>query len=83
MGRGKRITAAAQEQTAGIEQVNQAIGQMDQVTQQNEALVEEAAAAARSMQDQVANLAHMVSVFKLDASAPGHAIAALSREGQP
>ena len=45
------ITAASQEQSDGIEQVNQAIGQMDQVTQQNAALVEEAAAAAESLQD--------------------------------
>jgi methyl-accepting chemotaxis protein len=70
-----RITAAAQAQTAGIEQVNQAIGQMDHVTQQNAALVEEAAAAAQSMQDQVATLADVVSVFKLDAPAPRLAIA--------
>jgi methyl-accepting chemotaxis protein len=60
------ITAASQEQTGGIEQVNQAIGQMDQVTQQNAALVEEAAAAAASMQDQAATLAQVVGVFKLD-----------------
>ena len=59
------ITHASQEQTGGIEQVNQAIGQMDQVTQQNAALVEEAAAAAASMQDQAAQLAHVVGVFKL------------------
>ena len=44
------IAAASQEQTSGIEQVNQAITQMDQTTQQNAALVEEAAAAADSMQ---------------------------------
>jgi methyl-accepting chemotaxis protein len=60
------ITSASQEQTGGIEQVNQAIGQMDQVTQQNAALVEEAAAAAASMQDQAARLAEVVGVFKLD-----------------
>jgi methyl-accepting chemotaxis protein len=59
------ITHATQEQTGGIEQVNQAIGQMDQVTQQNAALVEEAAAAAGSMQDQAAQLAQVVGVFKL------------------
>jgi methyl-accepting chemotaxis protein len=68
------ITHASQEQTGGIEQVNQAIGQMDQVTQQNAALVEEAAAAAASMQDQAATLAQVVSVFKLD----GNAVAALA-----
>jgi methyl-accepting chemotaxis protein len=59
------ITHASAEQTGGIEQVNQAIGQMDQVTQQNAALVEEAAAAAASMQDQAATLAQVVGVFKL------------------
>ncbi|MGJ7913957.1 methyl-accepting chemotaxis protein [Massilia sp. LXY-6] len=60
------ITSASQEQTGGIEQVNSAIIQMDHVTQQNAALVEEAAAAATSMQDQAAKLADVVSVFKLD-----------------
>ena len=59
------ITSATQEQTGGIEQVNGAIGQMDQVTQQNAALVEEAAAAAASMEDQAGKLAEVVSVFKL------------------
>ncbi len=60
------ITAAGQEQTSGIEQVNQAIIQMDGVTQQNSALVEEAAAAAATLQEQSANLVQVVSVFKLD-----------------
>jgi methyl-accepting chemotaxis protein len=60
------ITSATQEQTGGIEQVNQAIGQMDQVTQQNAALVEEAAAAAASMQEQAATLAEVVGVFKVE-----------------
>jgi methyl-accepting chemotaxis protein len=60
------ITSASHEQTGGIEQVNSAIGQMDQVTQQNAALVEEAAAAAASMQDQAAKLAEVVSVFRLE-----------------
>jgi methyl-accepting chemotaxis protein len=63
------ITAASHEQSAGIEQVNQAISQMDQVTQQNASLVEEAAAAAESLQDQAGKLSELVSVFKLD----GHA----------
>jgi methyl-accepting chemotaxis protein len=60
------IMAASQEQSSGIEQVNQAIGQMDQVTQQNAALVEEATAAAQSLQDQAANLAQVVSLFTLN-----------------
>jgi methyl-accepting chemotaxis protein len=62
------ITSASTEQTSGIEQINQAIMQMDQVTQQNAALVEEAAAAAASLQDQAGNLAQAVSVFRLEAS---------------
>ncbi|MFH0130245.1 methyl-accepting chemotaxis protein [Variovorax sp. VaC1] len=63
------ITAASQEQTSGIEQINQAITQMDQVTQQNAALVEEASAAAQSLQEQAGSLVQAVSVFKLDANA--------------
>jgi methyl-accepting chemotaxis protein len=63
------ITAASVEQSSGIEQVNTAIVQMDQVTQQNAALVEQAAAAAESMQDQAAKLSEVVSVFKLLATA--------------
>ena len=61
------ITAASSEQSVGIDEINRAIGQMDAVTQQNAALVEEAAAAAESMQDQAHKLAQIVSVFKLDA----------------
>ncbi len=59
------ISIAAQEQGAGIEHVNQAIAQMDQVTQQNAALVEQAAAASEAMQEQATKLAQVVSVFKL------------------
>jgi methyl-accepting chemotaxis protein len=59
------ITSATLEQSSGIEQVNQAIGQMDQVTQQNAALVEEAAAAAASLHDQADALTAVVAVFKL------------------
>ncbi|MDD5336793.1 MAG: hypothetical protein PHS32_23915, partial [Rhodoferax sp.] len=53
-------------QSSGIEQVNQAITQMDQVTQQNAALVEEAAAAAASLQEQAGKLSQVISAFKLD-----------------
>jgi methyl-accepting chemotaxis protein len=59
------ISEAALEQRIGIEQVNQAIVQMDQVTQQNAALVEEAAAASWAMQEQSARLEQVVSLFKL------------------
>jgi methyl-accepting chemotaxis protein len=58
------ISAASAEQSSGIEQINTAVVQMDQVTQQNAALVEEAAAAAESMQNQAAQLTHVVSSFK-------------------
>ncbi len=61
------ISAAGQEQELGIGQINQAVAEMDTVTQQNAALVEEAAAASESMQEQAAALAEMVSRFKLDA----------------
>ena len=60
------IMSASQEQSAGIEQVNKAIVHMDEATQQNAALVEEAAAAAASLQDQAVNLAQTVSVFKTE-----------------
>lgn len=64
------IFSASQEQSAGIEQVNQAITQMDEVTQQNAALVEEAAAAAASLQNQAEQLAETVGSFKLDNRTP-------------
>ncbi|MGU7812734.1 methyl-accepting chemotaxis protein [Burkholderia sp. AW49-1] len=61
------ITAASQAQSTGIVQITQAMTQMDQVTQQNAALVEEAAAAADSLQNQAGRLARLVGTFKLDA----------------
>ncbi|MGW8393881.1 methyl-accepting chemotaxis protein [Pseudoduganella sp. HUAS MS19] len=63
------ITSASREQSVGIDEVNQAIGQMDQVTQQNAALVEEAAAAAASMQEQAAQLAQVAASFRLGTEA--------------
>lgn len=63
-----QISAASREQSLGIDQVNQAIAQMDQVTQQNAALVEQAAAATESMQDQARALNEVVGTFRLDAS---------------
>jgi methyl-accepting chemotaxis protein len=62
------ISSSAVEQTSGIGQVNDAVTQLDQVTQQNAALVEESAAAAESLKQQANRLAEMVQVFKL---APG------------
>ena len=65
------IANASHEQSAGIEQVNQAISQMDQVTQQNASLVEEAAAAAASLQDRAVELVDVVAVFRLRGEAGG------------
>ncbi|MFN3376738.1 MAG: methyl-accepting chemotaxis protein [Burkholderiaceae bacterium] len=59
------ILAAATEQSAGIGQVNQSVGEIDRMTQQNAALVEESAAAADSLRDQAARLSHVVQQFRL------------------
>jgi len=79
----KRVTAivheisqASQEQASGIEQVNGTISQLDHVTQQNAALVEEAASAADALQLQAANLSELVSVFVTETSAPVPALPA-------
>jgi aerotaxis receptor len=74
------ITLASQEQTSGIEQINQAITQMDQVTQQNAALVEESAAAATALNEQASGLVDAVYVFNTgSAAAPAGARRAPSR----
>lgn len=62
------ITAASQEQSIGIDQINMAIAQMDQVTHQNAALVQEASAASDSMQDQARHMAELVSTFRISDS---------------
>jgi methyl-accepting chemotaxis protein-1 (serine sensor receptor) len=62
------ISTASDEQSAGIQQVNETVVQMDNMTQQNAALVEQAAAAAGALQDQAASLAQAVSVFRLAAA---------------
>ncbi|WP_295747883.1 methyl-accepting chemotaxis protein [Undibacterium sp.] len=61
------ISAASQEQSSDIEAINRSVIEMDGMTQQNAALVEEAAAAAQSLQDQASELAKVVSIFKLNA----------------
>ncbi len=61
------ITAASQEQSAGIGQINDAVSQMDQTTRQNAELVEEATAAAASLQEQASNLTQLVSTFHMHA----------------
>jgi methyl-accepting chemotaxis protein I, serine sensor receptor len=83
------IEAAALEQSEGIAQVNKAITQIDEVTQHNAALVEEAAAAARSLEEQAAVLREAVSVFRLEAGEQSTAeggvgsVAASGRERLP
>jgi methyl-accepting chemotaxis protein len=76
------IAVASREQSEGIDQVNTAIVQMDQVTQQNAALVEEAAAATQSLQDQADELTQTVSIFKIGADAAGAAAPARQAERQ-
>jgi methyl-accepting chemotaxis protein len=72
------ITAASNEQSQGIEQVNKAITQMDEVTQQNAALVEEAAAAAESMEEQAQTMKEVVGRFNL-----GEEVAPVTRQAAP
>ncbi len=69
------ISLASQDQTQGIEQINQAMVQMDQVTQSNAALVEEAAAAAQALEGQAQALVRTASVFRLQ---PHHPLLALA-----
>jgi methyl-accepting chemotaxis protein len=71
------ISIASAEQSSGIEQIHQAISQMDQATQQNAALVEEAASAACSLQDSANSLATRVGIFKLDPVAVAPEVAPL------
>jgi len=63
------ISAASAEQSAGIEQVNQAVAQMDEGTQQNAALVEQAAAAAGSLEEQALRLRDAVATFRVSMQA--------------
>ena len=65
------ISAASREQTTGIEEINAAVTQMDDVTRQNASLVEESAAAAASLQEQAATLAQLVATFNLDQTDAG------------
>lgn len=68
------ISAASGEQSAGVNQVGEAVIQMDQVTQQNAALVEEIAAAAASLKAQAQDLVHAVGIFKLDHTGVGQSV---------
>jgi methyl-accepting chemotaxis protein len=72
------IAAASQEQSSGIDQVNRAVTQMDEVTQQNAALVEEASAAARAMQEQADELRRQMMFFQLHDDVPAMPVAVAS-----
>ena len=74
------ITVASREQTSGIEQINVAIAQMDHVTQQNSALVEETAAASEALQDQAVSLTQVVGVFKIGTAYADNRIASIVHE---
>jgi uncharacterized phage infection (PIP) family protein YhgE len=71
--------AAAGEQSSGVTMVNDSVAQLDQMTQQNAALVEESAAAAESLKDQAAKLAALVATFRLGAEAAPLAAATVAR----
>ncbi|MES2938352.1 MAG: methyl-accepting chemotaxis protein [Pseudomonadota bacterium] len=80
------IAAASREQTTGIEQVSQALAQMDLVTQQNASLAEETAAASEAMQQLAAELASSVSAFKVElepSAAPAAPVERGGRHGHP
>jgi methyl-accepting chemotaxis protein len=84
------IAAASAEQATGLEQVNKALAQMDEVTQQNSALVEENAATAKTLEEQSQGMDERVSFFRLEAGAPSaaaapqrHAMAAPQRAPAP
>nr|WP_315238544.1 methyl-accepting chemotaxis protein [uncultured Albidiferax sp.] len=66
------ISAASREQTLGVQQISEAVTQIDQTTQQNAALVEQSAAAADSLRHQAEELVHTVSVFRLNPQAASH-----------
>jgi methyl-accepting chemotaxis protein len=60
------IAAASQRQSAGIDEINRAIGHIDQVTQRNAVLVDDAAGASASLRDQASRLGELVTVFQLE-----------------
>ena len=80
------ITASALEQSDGIGQISSSVNELDRMTQQNAALVEESAAAAQSLQEQASRLSHVVGTFRLGgADAPPPAVPAppMARAARP
>jgi len=77
------IAAASAEQASGLEQVNKALGQMDEVTQQNSALVEENAATAKTLEHQAHAMSDRVAFFRIDNAAVGAAPPVAAAKVQP
>ena len=77
----RELEAASREQSSGIDQVNRAVMQMDEVTQQNAALVEEAAAASQSVAEQARTLSKTMQRYRLDDSAPMAAVRPVQSSG--
>ncbi|WP_341705811.1 methyl-accepting chemotaxis protein, partial [Ferrovibrio sp.] len=74
------IAAASREQATGLDQINTAVGSMDEMTQRNGALVEETSASAQALSNQAAELAQLVSFFRLDGRAGGATAPAASKQ---
>ena len=77
------ITAASAEQSDGIGQVNSSVVQLDQMTQQNAALVEQSAAAAESLKDQASRLSEVMSIFRLDSAGASMTSPAIRPSSKP
>ncbi len=77
------IATASQEQSTGIDQVNKALTQMDEVTQQNSALVEENAATAKTLETQSANMTDRVSFFRLDPAQSQRVVSMPAKTAEP
>ncbi|WP_341910794.1 methyl-accepting chemotaxis protein [Ferrovibrio terrae] len=75
------ITAASREQATGLEQINTAVSQMDEMTQRNGALVEETSASAQALSEQASQLAQLVSFFKVDGSSRAQAVSQAAAPG--
>ncbi|OYX92835.1 MAG: globin-coupled sensor protein [Caulobacter sp. 35-67-4] len=78
-----QISASAQEQATGLHQVNTAVNQMDQVTQQNAAMVEQTTAATHSLKDQTAELVNLISAFRVSGSRPVASAPAARKPASP
>ena len=77
------IAAASNEQSTGLEEINTAVANMDQMTQQNSALVEESAASAKTLQDQANSLHHLMQFFNIDGMAQNAVSAAPVKKARP